>query len=213
MTKTPILFSIESTLKHSYLIGFLSLFFLGCKSPIKEFRIPSHGHTALLKVYADSSFSLESETGDYSGVWTGKLQDGDTLSIMSTMNSLHILTNTPKISHKIKNGSLIQIHKNSLHKGWKLSEFIDASQLKTIKVRNVKGLHELTVQQWKALKPHILNAKSVGGLHCKPNWLALIFEYKNGRTIEGSFCGDLINFEDGLSGSFRIAKAINMHNY
>ncbi len=97
--------------------------------------------------------------------------------------------------------------------GHKLSEFIDFDQIKNVLIRNVNGSHHLTKRQWKELKDNILNSISNGGLYCKPQWLGFIFELKNGDRIEGTVCGNLINFESKFSGSFEIKEEINFHNY
>jgi hypothetical protein len=123
------------------------------------------------------------------------------------------MTLTPTECFKITGKQLTRIKRDGFQKGWKLSEFIDFSKIENIKIRNIDGPHYLTKDQWNEIKYDIKNAKSVGGLICKPQWLALIFEFKDGESIEGSICGNLINFEDRISGSFRIEREINLHNY
>ncbi len=199
--------------KIKYLGLFLILILFGCKKPINQFEIISDKQKGILEVYSDSTFSLQSGENEYSGNWTGKLNEGDTISITSTMNGYNVMTLTPTESFKITSKGLTRIKKDGFQKGWKLLELIDFSELENIKIRNVDGPHYLTEKQWDEIKSDIINAKSIGGLMCKPQWLALIFEFKDGKNIEGSICGDLINFEDEISGSFRIEREINLHNY
>jgi hypothetical protein len=196
------------------ILGILLTFILfGCKKPIKEFQIDTNNKKEIVKFYSDSTFTLESDENDYSGNWNGSLKEGDTVSTTSTMNGYNVLTLTPKESFEIINGQLTRLKKDGFQKGWKLYELIDFAKIENVKIRNVDGPHHLTKKQWNELKSDLMNSKSIGGLICKPQSLALIFEFKDGKTIEGSICGSLINFEDKISGSFRIEREINFHNY
>jgi len=103
--------------------------------------------------------------------------------------------------------------KNGMKKGWHLKDFIDFDDIKQIKIRNDDGPHYLNKKEKKEIISIVENATSVGGIICKPQWLALIFEFKNGNKIEGYICGNLINFEDSFSGSFKIEKKVNFNNY
>ena len=201
------------SVKIKYLGFFLILILFGCKKPINQFEIISDKQKEILKVYSDSTFSLQSGEIEYSGKWTGKLNEGDTISITSTMNGYNVMTLTSTKLFKITSIGLTRIKKDGFQKGWKLSEFIDFNEIEKIKIRNVDGPHYLTEEQWNEIKSNIINAKSIGGLMCKPQWLALIFEFKDGKSIKGSICGDLINFEDWVSGSFKIEREVNLHNY
>jgi hypothetical protein len=192
---------------------FLTFILFGCRKPIKEFQIDTNNKKEIVKFYSDSTFTLESDKNDYSGNWNGRLKEGDTVSISSTMNGYNVLTSTPKESFEIINGQLTRLKKNGFQKGWKLSELINFAMIENIKIRNVDGPHYLTKKQWNEIKSDIINSRSIGGLMCKPQWLVLIFEFKDGKSIEGSICGNLINFEDEISGSFRIEREINLHNY
>ncbi len=192
---------------------FLTLIFIGCEKPIKEFQIESNDKKEILKFYSDKTFTLESGENEYSGNWTGGLKEKDTVSIITTMNGYNVMTSTPIETFEIIDGKLTRLKKDGLKKGWKLSELIDFNKIENIKIRNVNGPHHLTKTQWNELKADIMNSKSVGGLMCKPQWLALIFEFKEEESIEGSICGNLINFENGIIGSFRIEREINFHNY
>jgi len=192
---------------------FLTLIFIGCKKPIKEFHLESSDKKEIVKFYADNTFTLKSGENEFSGNWTGGLKEKDTVSIITTMNGYNVMTLTPKESFEITDGKLTRLKKDGLKKGWKLSELIDFNKIENIKIRNVDGPHHLTKTQWNEFKADIMNSKSLGGLMCKPQWLALIFEFKDKTSIEGYICGNVINFEDEITGSFRIEREINFNNY
>jgi hypothetical protein len=95
-----------------------------------------------------------------------------------------------------------------------LKNCIDFTTVKAVELRNVKGPHHLDKNEWNKISTTIGNAVKLNGLFCKPTWTTLTFEFENGKTISGSFCGQLINFdEDELFGSFKLTEEINMHNY
>ena len=189
----------------------LTLIFIGCKKPIREFQLELNGKKEIVKFYGDKTFILESGENEYSGNWTGGLKENDTVSIITTMNGYNVMTLTPKETFEIIDGKLTRLKKDGLKKGWKLSELIEFNKIENVKIRNADGPHHLTKTQWNEIKSDIINSRSIGGLMCKPQWLTLIFEFKDGKTIEGSICGSLINFEDVISGSFRIEREINFH--
>ena len=192
---------------------FLTLIFIGCKKPIIKFQLESKDKKEIIKFYADNTFTLKSGENEFSGNWTGGLKEKDTVSIITTMNGYNVMTLTPKESFEITNGKLTRLKKDGLKKGWKLSELIDFNKIENIKIRNIDGPHHLTKTQWNEFKADIMNSKSLGGLICKPQWLALIFEFNDKTSIEGYICGNLINFEDEITGSFRIEREINFNNY
>ena len=192
---------------------FLTLIFFGCKNQVKEFEIISNDKKEIFKFYSNKTFTLESGENEYSGNWTGGLKEKDTVSIITTMNGYNVMTLTRKETFEIINGKLTRLKKDGLKKGWKLSELIDFNKIENIKIRNVNGPHHLTKTQWNEIKADIMNSKSLGGLMCKPKWLAIIFEFNDKTTIEGYICGNILNFEDTITGSFRIEREINFHNY
>jgi hypothetical protein len=102
---------MNTRIKYLALILIFSVF--GCKKPINEFEIVSDKQRKFLKVYADSTFLLLSGKNEYSGNWSGKLNEGDTISITSMMNGYNIMTLTPTESFKIINTKLTLIKKKA----------------------------------------------------------------------------------------------------
>jgi len=200
-----------------YLFFIPLLILTSCTKPIIEFKLNTDVQQIILKLYKNNTFVKEvdeiEDSYKYSGYWQGNFKDGDTICFMTTMKDYSVLTNTPKEYFKIINGKLEPIIKNGFEKGWRLSDFLNFNDIKRVKIRNVDGPHYLTKKQLNEFKPDLINARSIGGLICKPQWLTLFFELKGGNIIEGSICGNLINFEDKISGSFRIEREIDFNSY
>jgi len=196
---------------------FQLLILSSCSKPIKEFELNNDVQKITIKLYKNNKFIKEvnelEDSYKYSGEWHGNFDESDTIFLLTTMKGFNILTNTPKEYFKIIDSKLIPVLKNGLEKGWKLIDFLNFDNIKRVKIRNVDGPHYLTKKQLNEFKPDLMNAKSMGGLMCKPQWLALIFEFKNGDLIEGSICSNSITFEDEILGSFKINRRIDFNKY
>ncbi|MDF2454329.1 MAG: hypothetical protein K0R51_322 [Cytophagaceae bacterium] len=89
------------------LIAFFSLLLtLSCAAPIQTFRIASEGKKGTLKLYADSSFKEKINGESYSGRWSGSMSEDSTLNLVRTSHGSQILTLTPTITYKIKEGKV-----------------------------------------------------------------------------------------------------------
>lgn len=134
-----------------YIGLFLILTLFGCKKSIREFEIVYREQNGKLKIYADSTFSIKSKKTKYSGNWMGKINQGDTISIISTMEGYNILTLTPTQSFRINERVLIPIKKNITPKEKKNPTIkkqiieipyygkIDLSNKKSVKRKDFKG--------------------------------------------------------------------------
>lgn len=108
--------------------------------------------------------------------------------------------------------NLLREHKTEA--GVEIFEVINWANVETLVVRNLNGPHPLTGEKLEEVRRYLSEATSVNGLICKPKNLALIFEFKDGKSVTGSICNDYINFEErNLEGSFRFLHKVNFHNY
>ena len=100
----------------NFFIHIIILFFLiicSCSEPIKEFNLDTDVQHVTLKLYKDSTFIEQVEeledSYNYSGIWKGKLNEGDTFTTITTQSGLQIITQTPINNYKIKNKTAILI--------------------------------------------------------------------------------------------------------
>lgn len=95
----------------------LSVFTIGllgsCDKPLKEFQLDTDVQHRTLKLFKDSTFIEEvaeiEDSYQYSGTWTGSLEEGDTFKTISTKKGNQILTLTPKHEYRIVKGQPIEI--------------------------------------------------------------------------------------------------------
>ncbi|MEH6765370.1 MAG: hypothetical protein V7655_12780 [Aequorivita antarctica] len=199
-----------------------------CKEPVKEFEIGNDLQHVTLKLYADSTFIEQvkeiQDSFEYSGKWKGNLDEDSIFTTYATNKGFQIITSTPTKTYRIENDRAVVINDSSSHTltnvekvgtdaGWLLTDFLDFEQIKQVKIQNVNGPHYLNTGQWNLIEKELKKSKSVGGLRCKPSGPCLTFELKSGQTIQGCVCGDLINFESYLQGSFKLEKRMNFHNF
>lgn len=87
-----------------------------CSEPIKEFKLDTDVQHITLKLYEDSTFIKEVEeiedNYEYSGIWKGKLSEGDSFTTITYQKGLQIITLTPIHNYEIKNNSAILITKD-----------------------------------------------------------------------------------------------------
>lgn len=106
------------------------------------------------------------------------------------------------------------LKKHSSEAGVSLFDVINLNNIEHVKIRNVHGPHHLSEDQWMEIQAYLNEAVSVNGLLCKPQTLALIFEFADGEVLEGYICGQHINFEESLLyGSFTLSEEIILNNY
>ena len=99
---------------HLLIISILTIGILGsCDTPIKEFQLDSDVQHKTLKLFKDSTFIEEitkvEDSYQYSGTWTGSLEEGKTFKTFSTKRGYQILTLTPIHKYRIVNGVPVEI--------------------------------------------------------------------------------------------------------
>jgi hypothetical protein len=93
-----------------YLFLILTVSFISCSTPIKEYRVDSKNQQAILKLYSDSTFVEKIKEGsEYSGNWFGNLSDDSTFTTTATKVDFKIMTLTPTKTYKIKKEQAIRI--------------------------------------------------------------------------------------------------------
>jgi len=99
---------------HLLIISILTIGLLGsCDKPLKEFQLDNDVQHRTLKLFKDSTFIEEiteiEDSYQYSGTWTGSLEEGDTFKTISTKKGNQILTLTPKHEYRLENGYPVEI--------------------------------------------------------------------------------------------------------
>lgn len=99
---------------HLLIISILTVGLLGsCDKPLKEYQIDNDVQHRKLKLFKDSTFIEEvteiEDSYQYSGTWTGSLDEGKTFKTISTKKGYQILTLTPTHKYQIVNGLAVEI--------------------------------------------------------------------------------------------------------
>lgn len=92
---------------------FILIILSSCSKPMREFEFSQNGNNINMKLFKDSTFTLDESINNksitYSGNWHGSFLEKNELNLIITNQGFSILTKTPIRTYKISNSTPILI--------------------------------------------------------------------------------------------------------